>query len=58
MNEDTNRIRGAVMRLQERLFNIMHSVEFEKDRYGQFTDDQMQEMLPAGEEKTPRTQQN
>jgi len=58
MNEETDRIREAVMRLQEQLCNIMYLVEVEKGRHGQVAVDQMQEMLPAREEKTSHMQQN
>ena len=58
MNEKTDRIRKAVTRLQERLWNIVSMVEVEKGRQGQFTENRMREMLPSREEKTPLMRQN
>jgi len=58
MNEKTDRIRKAVTRLQEKLWNIVSMVEVEKGRQGQFTENRMREMLPSREEKTPLMRQN
>jgi len=58
MNEKTDRIRKAVTRLQEKLWNIVSMLEVEKGRQGQFTENRMREMLPSREEKTPLMRQN